>query len=241
MTARKTWFTGILIEPDWAQGPKDPQEQIRFWQTALKDLGKIAQTQLGMELLKLIMHRHQHVGTGKRGDERIVTIRPHRQGAQGADAAAQHIEQKFHKEVDLGGRTMKFAGKGSKTFVLYHNGPQSEGIYTRLAGVTTPTWLALAHELIHALHHLSGTTYREKVTTPGGQEVKREEMFTTGLGPYQNTRMSENAIRREVGLKEREYYTFAGDAGFIKALAVGAPIPLGMWVCNNLAEVIEAF
>lgn len=129
----------------------------------------------------------------------------------------------------LGTRQIRFAGKGSKTYIAMHNNAGSEAIFTRMAGVPTPTWIALAHELIHAWHHLGGNTYGDSEQTAGG-EVKREEMLTTGLGVYANTRLSENAIRREVGLPVRTYYSFADDHAAVGSLL--APRPGSGWLCS---------
>jgi hypothetical protein len=129
---------------------------------------------------------------------------------------------------------MAFAGKGSATMIAMHNGPESEAIYTRLAGVRTPTWVALAHELIHAFHHLSGTTYKDEYGSKDGS-AKREEMATTGLGAYKNGRLTENAIRREVGLPERSHYTFPDDHKLVPSLAQQGQ-SIGYWICSALQK-----
>ena len=64
-----------------------------------------------------------------------------------------------------------------------------------------PSWLVLAHELIHAWHSLSGA--KKTGTTDG---VDNEELFTVGIGPYRNTRISENQFRKEYGLANRNQY-----------------------------------
>jgi hypothetical protein len=75
------------------------------------------------------------------------------------------------------------------------------------------------------------------VTVSGGT-AKREEMFTTGLGAYANTRLSENAIRREVGLPVRTDYTFPDDHTHIVSLApaLDGSIPKGYWLCDCVRE-----
>ena len=119
-----------------------------------------------------------------------------------------------------------------------HNTPASEAIYTQQAGVTTPTFIALAHELIHALHHLGGNTYDDKVSE-NGREAKREEMFTTGLGAYANTRISENAIRRQFNLPVRTFYTFQDDHLLIKSLeqTIDTGLPKGYWFCSAMQQM----
>ena len=138
----------------------------------------------------------------------------------------------------FGGRDIRFAGKGSKTFITMHNTPASEAIYTQQAGVTTPTFIALAHELIHALHHLGGNTYDDKVSE-NGREAKREEMFTTGLGVYAETRISENAIRRQFNLPVRTFYTFQDGHLLIKSLerTIDTGLPKGYCFCSAMQQM----
>jgi hypothetical protein len=138
-----------------------------------------------------------------------------------------------------GGFEIMAAGKGSRSIVYCPADAKSDEMFTRICGVNTPTWVALAHELIHALHQLSGTSYKEEVRAPGGG-VKREEMITTGLGVYKNTRLSENAIRREAGLPLRPHYTFPDDYTHIKALSHTPDMSALQhhWTCNVLQEVL---
>jgi hypothetical protein len=56
-----------------------------------------------------------------------------------------------------------------------------------------PPFLVLYHELVHALHEASG------------QALPRlpEERRTVGLSPYEDYELSENAMRKELGLPPR--------------------------------------
>ncbi|WP_019702312.1 XopG/HopH/AvrPtoH family type III secretion system effector [Paracidovorax oryzae] len=77
-------------------------------------------------------------------------------------------------------------------------------------------FITLAHELVHAKHHLAGTMMH------GGGPVTRdpssartdsgkEELRAVGLGEYASTREpSENSIRAEHGLPQRTTYARAG-------------------------------
>jgi hypothetical protein len=237
MVARQSWFTGIMIETDWQQAPTDPAARVDFFNRTQRALIKISTYPLGADLLNLIRKRHEGIGTSDSGAKRTVTIRMAKAGAEGADTQAWEIHNRFNVDKEFGGRTIKFAGKGSRTIIYYHNNENSDEIYTRLAGVTTPAWIALAHELIHALHHLGGNTYGDTVQTPGGA-AKREEMFTTGLGPYKKNRMSENALRREAGLPERTFYTFPDDHTHIASLrpALNSKLKKGYWYCKCIRE-----
>lgn len=242
MTAVNSWFTGIFIETDWVQASKDVQKRHRFFNNMQRDLMKISTYPLGAELLDLIAKRHKGIGTSPKKDDpadvRTVTIRMAKDSAEGADTQAWVINNKFNVDKNFGGRSIKFAGKGSRTILYFHNDVGSEQIYTRLAGVASPTWITLAHELIHALHHLGGNTYSETVVVGKGA-AKREEMFTTGLGPYANTRLSENALRDQANLPRRTFYSFPDDHSFIGSLAPviqGNAARPGYWYCACVRE-----
>lgn len=71
-----------------------------------------------------------------------------------------------------------------------------------------PAFVVLAHELVHALHTLSGDWIKHD--DPRKQALI-EEARTVGAGKYANTRISENAIRREHGLPLRTFYDEPGD------------------------------
>jgi hypothetical protein len=238
MTALQSWFKGILIETDWVQAPTDLTARADFFNRTQRALIKISTYPLGADLLNLIRKRHEGTGTSASGDKRTVTIRMAKTGAEGADTQAWEIHNRFNTEKQFGGRTIKFAGKGSRTIVYYHNHAESDAIYTRLATVQTPAWIALAHELIHAFHHLSGTTYKDSAEGVGGT-AKREEMFTTGLGPYANTRISENALRREANLPVRTFYTYPNDHSYINSLAPAFDperLGRGFWYCQCIRD-----
>lgn len=237
-----TGFPGILMEVDWVQASKDHQQRQMFLQNTMNDLTKIHSYPLGRDLLELIRKRHQGIGTSGSGDDRTVTIRMGKDDVEGASTNAWVINAKFRttkrKTWRKDGKTvdLKVAGAGSRTIIYYHNLENSDQIYTRLCGVRTPTFITLAHELIHAWHHLGGNTYEETVGATG--EIKYEEMFTTGLGPFAKTRISENAIRAQANLPHRPHYYFPGDAAQVRSLAfpnsptfTTAP-PRGFWRCT---------
>jgi hypothetical protein len=243
MSLSPTPFTGIYVESNWQRGIKDPFQRHLYYANVCRALQKISTYTLGKELLDLIAKRNAGIGTSASGVERSVTIRPNAPGKEGASAFAWKEEQKFHRTIKLkGGGTMMGAGKGSRSILYVPCDDKSDAMFTKLAGVNTPTWLALAHELIHAYHQLSGTSYKEEVTAPGGG-VKREEMVTTGLGVYKNTRLSENAIRREAGLPPRNHYTFPDDYTHIKALSKTPDVHALQhhWKCGVLQQLEESF
>ncbi|MQA18199.1 M91 family zinc metallopeptidase [Rugamonas rivuli] len=70
----------------------------------------------------------------------------------------------------------------------------------------TPSWLVLAHELIHALHYLTGSAV-DGETDFDGERVKNEEMSTVGLGAWKGNVFTENRLRKEAGLRDRPRYS----------------------------------
>lgn len=225
--ARATNYKGIYIDANGKRGfngllysgNQYMMQKHSFYNNCVRDLDLINATTLGADLLKLIGKRYEGIGTSGSGADRAVTIyfRPSTKSEGASTGASGSISDKYRveKTINSGERVFQFAGAGSKVSIDMHNDERSAEIYTRLCGRPTPTWLVLAHELIHAWHTLSGTNFREQVTVPDRGTVAREEMYTTGLGAYANTRISENALRREVGLPEREFYTFQNDHTFI--------------------------
>ena len=238
---RATRFPGIAVDANPRRSPFNPTprysgtdhgaEKNMFYARMAADLDTISQLTLGSELLSLIRKRHEGIGTSESGARRQVIIQFRPYGVnEGASTMATSAGDRLSKVKNFGGRDFHYAGKGNKTYISMHNSTESEAIYTRLAGTLTLTYIALAHELIHAFHHLSGTTYSDSVTSNQG-EAKREEMVTTGFGVYANTRLSENAIRDEVGLTRRHYYSFEGDMDLI-----GSLIHKGRWQCSAMQD-----
>jgi hypothetical protein len=66
-----------------------------------------------------------------------------------------------------------------------------------------PPFIALAHELIHCMHNLLGTSH-----IIGGDDAKKlDEMRVTGLKGYEQEPISENRIRKEHGIAYRNSYS----------------------------------
>lgn len=70
-----------------------------------------------------------------------------------------------------------------------------------------PSWVGLAHELIHAHYNLKGEGFPEgqKQMNVKGQ-VEKEEMATVGLGPGPHRDITENKIREEAKIPLRSTY-----------------------------------
>ena len=63
--------------------------------------------------------------------------------------------------------------------------------------VMIPHFILLAHELVHCLHNLLGVNKGEKKIAVGAEQVKHEEAYCVGLGPYTKEPICENSIRAE--------------------------------------------
>jgi Effector protein len=200
-----------------------------FLQRCYHDLNKIHNTTIGRELLELIDKRC--VGIGTRGAKR-VTIQPvpFTTIGKSKNTILLSDEARFNKTsakasgLDPGARIPRpaylfpilnegtlernirspfsRAGMGSDVVVSYINSEINQGgitkssdeIYTMMNGLDTKGFIVLAHELIHALHILSGNSRNAH---------DEEEQFTVGLGRYEDSRITENALRTELGLPRR--------------------------------------
>lgn len=84
-----------------------------------------------------------------------------------------------------------------------------------------PVFVALAHELVHAYHYVSGMCYRAAsggLRDGGDTGLMEEEMRTVGCLKYKGEIPSENAIRGEHGLALRDRYS---DISFDHVVATG--------------------
>jgi hypothetical protein len=181
------------------------------------NLRKIYSKPIGKDLLDLILKRHHGIGTKKNADGtgKTVTIcngwGTQAKGDNNTDASATNNGAKFVVKKQLGGgNTLAMAGQGSSVKVRYSVTLD----YTSILKLKTPAFVALAHELIHAYHFLSGNQSSDLSMDPVLKRIKSsiiEEALTVGAGTYANTRISENAIRLEHGLPLREFYNVAGD------------------------------
>jgi hypothetical protein len=69
-----------------------------------------------------------------------------------------------------------------------------------------PSWIGLAHELIHAYYNLKGKGLPAGTIQNVNGPVEQEEMATVGLGPGPHRSITENMIRGEAGIPLRETY-----------------------------------
>jgi hypothetical protein len=194
---------------------------IDFMLNALIDLNKIFAFDLGRDLLELISKRHTGVGTA--GGKKVTIVPAVGRNAEAmfnnTAASAKRIAPARRKTISIATKAgdgitgpridvaddpyqMSGPGAGSGVTVRYVNRPtQIRGrtiipdvAYGGMSGVTTPRYLALAHELIHAFHVLSGTVR---------DTDEEEEDFTIGLGNYAEGRLTENKMRTSLRLPLR--------------------------------------
>lgn len=81
--------------------------------------------------------------------------------------------------------------------------PVSGEDFDQLDGI--PAFIILGHELIHAMHSLTGMVTRTKNWS---HDKAIEEARTIGLGPWEGEPLTENGLRDEWGLLQRT--TFCG-------------------------------
>lgn len=68
-------------------------------------------------------------------------------------------------------------------------------------GMLPPAFICLAHELVHSMHALEGTT-----RTGDSPDGPTEELYTVGLGEFADEAICENTIRGEHGFDPRPSY-----------------------------------
>lgn len=218
-------FPGILI--DASNGG--------FYGPTAVALSALTRTKIGYSLLDIISKRTNGIGIGgaspsagmfrcviRRGPGTLIEDRidmtaayraadpdqPLAEDLSNADVVARDYDYTARRRV--AGRGFTLAGRGSSAVAMWE--PMAD--YGQVLSMETPGFVALAHELIHCMHFLSGDTnmYSDDDAWGAGDTYsKHEEARTVGLGIYANTRISENALRRELGLPQRIFYTDPGD------------------------------
>jgi hypothetical protein len=225
----KSTFPGIFIE--LGNGG--------FYGPAATALATLARMKLGNDLLDIISKRTRGIGIGgaEPAPDKMKCIVRRGPGSVTSERAANTFASRLmnpdfvvtdDRIDDFGGEygrehtaRQEVTGPGGHKFTVARVGSSAVATvepnadYTAiLRGITTPMYIALGHELIHCMHYLSGDTNRYRTTNPwagGDSYLKHEEARTVGLGIYANTRISENALRREAKLPVRTFYSRPGD------------------------------
>ena len=133
----------------------------------------------------------------------VITITMPSDGRNGT--SGNSLDAQFKKPTDA---TIYFAPSDKSATPVYN--PKDK----KVTWESTPSWLGLAHEMIHGLHLIYGDY------TMGGDDYKgvngkiyksdnganNEEVRTVGLGHNRKYEVTENNLRREKGLKLRNNY-----------------------------------
>lgn len=177
-----------------------------FFAACGTDLGTLRSRPIGKDLVDLLIKRAKGIGT-KVG--KLVAISytsdlgSTAQNSLNLTAGATNEVRK----ATAPGSNFRLPAGGDSSLVQY--GHDLGATYTAAIGVNTPSYIALGHELIHALHVISGDVVKEYDWNTDGAII--EEARTVGLGPYAGKRITENALRKEWGLTLRTYYGKPGD------------------------------
>lgn len=186
----------------------DDSKSPSFLHATVRELNKIRSRPVGKDLLAIISKRCLGIGT-KAVNPRVViklgsgTLTD---SSMEKTLAAPDAMDTIQRKERIPGSNVELPGVGTASEVTYN--PWVEHQYSNAAGVATPAFVALAHELCHSLHFLNGDVYRND-----DFDVVRmhEEARTVGAGKYANMRISENAIRKEHGIRLRTHYSAPGD------------------------------
>jgi hypothetical protein len=182
-----------------------------FFTRVCDDLRTLNSTNVGQRLLTSISHRWKGVGQKQVRnilEEDTIWVRIEDAGSEHGTEAQDAYKPTGVRSRPQGKRNFGLKGRGTGVTVQYCTGPGWLEKYTTYLGVKTPPFVALAHELIHALHSLSGDNRGLYATSDTSVDAdwKHEEARTVGLGIYRDNPMSENALRDELRLPRRETY-----------------------------------
>jgi hypothetical protein len=165
-------------------GPADYQNRV------IRDLYLLSTTPTGRALLRRLEASGRRV--------RIRCADGSRADAQGESTPSEDEEGGLVVEYDSTSQEYTYGDDGQE--------------------IPVPPQTRLAHELIHALHDAEGTTRPPHEEDPTPDEAYREgredpvrrppmeESVTTGTGAGESEEITENAIRRELGLPSRDKY-----------------------------------
>jgi hypothetical protein len=170
-------------------------KHTKFFHTTNDALNKIRSEPVGKGLLRTI------ASIAAMRDEAVkVTIVSKEEGGS---SESPMNSQKSLAISQPGNTFMRYrAGEGTSCTVNWaHTKPSCDG-------KQRPPFIALAHELIHALHDIHGATYRDysgKLNENSGKA--EEEARTVGLGPHVDEPITENKIRAEHNIPLRPSYS----------------------------------
>jgi hypothetical protein len=226
-------FPGIYIEPRIVEGDDENDdmgtavpsaEALKFQSRTFINLANIRSKPIGNDLLSLISKRCQGYGIKTQG-MRCKIMLGRGTLADGlappfAEPSQDYFDEALEATRAIGGggkrstrvsrsvfgQSFAMAGVGNSASTIYNPFINYDHFLLPRIRVRTPPFIALA--LIHCLHALSG----DRVSRGSlAQRIKVEEARTVGAGHYNQTRISENAIRAVHGLPKRRFYVKPGD------------------------------
>lgn len=179
MTDHTTKWDGIIIRCS---------DQDIYFPTLTKDaLDRIASRPLGKSLLHSI-HKRAHK---KKFGYTVCIQKP--SGAHGTTDDQGKVVNSWNNIAIRVSEENAVNGVGTPTAIKWNPN------LIMGDGAERPPFIALAHELIHAMNNLRGTAF---------SDTRTEEMKTVGLGEHANDRKrNENALRGEHNLGLRTKYT----------------------------------
>jgi hypothetical protein len=208
---------GIKIDTDQEEDGNGIGIYNHFLGAVLSDHAQIGQLQTGrllLERLKVLLKRNRTLTIAE--NQKVALIRTRRIGLHGGESLetqtknALAAREKLAAETRSDGTTESNDSKGR----IAKLGVPVDGVIVTYDPLNAnyanndyenPTWIVLAHELIHALHYLDGTR-GEGSTDHKGKSVLNEELRTVGLGKFANEAICENQLRKEAMLTARLQY-----------------------------------
>jgi len=188
----------------------EKESQFTATESALK---KIASGPKGRQLIRAV----EQASTDEKQVRIIVNDGPDdisgASGAMTSEIKANYKGSKDVKSYEYNHKIYEYAtnGKGVSP-LIYYNPNQSilvdfQGL-PRSVNSPDAAFIGLAHELVHAYYMMKGQGFGTEPATSAlnDPEHLREERRAVGYGEYENTSLSENAIRREHGLNIRKQY-----------------------------------
>jgi hypothetical protein len=220
-------FPGVYIEPRFVEGDDENDdtgtalpgaEALKFQSRTFINLAIIRSKPIGNDLLSLIsktqgMRCKIMLGRGTLADGlappfAIPSQEYYDEAIEATRAIGGGGRPSRRVSRSVFGRSFAMAGVGNSASAIYNPFINYDQFLLPRILVPTPPYIALAHELIHCLHTLSGDWVSRGSLA---ERIKVEEARTVGAGHYNQTRISENAIRAEHGLKKRRFYVKPGD------------------------------
>lgn len=188
---------------------------MSFYHSAAAALNKINTKPRGKELLEAIRDTGKGDEPGRVVISKVVNLvnmgadlSPHYPGIRHVDVTwVAYDHAAISKQLDKALAAERKPTAGKERLLPPSAAIQDAAMVRELRNV--PSFIALAHELVHALHYMRRQVFSGGLDpkTPAFKRANDlEEARTVGLGPFAGERLCENAIRHEHGIARRETY-----------------------------------